>query len=91
MLPDDIIDENTKRFLTQPSPKLGRSYNLPKIHEQGNPGRPVVSNNGHPTEGLSQFVDYHLQPLVKTTNSFIKDTTHFLTKPLPFHVSQSCW
>ena len=27
-----------------------------------------------------QFVDYHLKPLVQTTQSFIKDTTHFLNK-----------
>ena len=55
-------------------------YILPKMHKQGNPRRPIVSSNGHPTEILSQFVDYHLQPLNKTTNSFIKDTTGFLTK-----------
>ena len=40
----------------------------------------TVSSNDHPTEILSQFVDYYLQPLIKPTNSFIKDTTDFLTK-----------
>ena len=74
MLRDNIVDKNTKRFLTQPSPKPGRFYILPKIHKQRNSRRPIVSSNGHPTEHLSQFVDYYLQPLVKTTNSFIKDT-----------------
>ena len=38
------------------------------------------SSNSHPTERISQFVDYHLKPLVQTTQSFIKDTTHFLNK-----------
>ena len=55
-------------------------YILPIIHKQGNPQRPIVSSNGHPTGILSQFVDYYLQPLIKPTNSFIKDTTGFLTK-----------
>ena len=37
-------------------------------------------SNGHPTERISQFVDYHLKPLVQTLPSYIKDTTHFLLK-----------
>ena len=77
---DDIIDEYTKRFLIQSNPKAGRFYVLPKIHKQGNPGRPIVSSNGHPTERIPQFVDFHLKPLAQTTPSFIKDTTHFLNK-----------
>lgn len=77
---DNIIDDKTKRFLIQTDPKPGRFYILPKIHKQGNPGRPIVSSNGHPTERISQFVDYHLKPLVHKTASFIKDTTHFLNK-----------
>ena len=77
---DQIIDDHTKRFLLQTDPKPGRFYILPKIHKQGNPGRPIVSSNSHPTERISQFVDYHLKPLVQTTQSFIKDTTHFLNK-----------
>ena len=34
----------------------------------------------YPPQTISQFVDYHLKPLVQTTQSFIKDTTHFLNK-----------
>ena len=77
---DKIIDDDTRRFLIQTDPKPGRFYILPKIHKQGNPGRPIVSRNSHPTERISQFVDYHLKPLVQTTQSFIKDTTHFFHK-----------
>ena len=44
-------------------PKTGRSYILPKIHKQGNAGRPI---NNHPTERISEVVDYHLRPLVQT-------------------------
>ena len=80
MLRDKIIDDNTNRFLIQSNPKPGRFYILPKIHKTGNPGRPIVSSNSHPSERISQFVDHHLKPLVHTTHSFIKDTTHFLNK-----------
>ena len=64
----------------QTDSKPGRFYILPKIHKHGNPGRPIVSSNGHPTERISQFVDYYIKPLVHKTASVIKDTTHFLNK-----------
>ena len=88
---DGFIDHQTKQFLIQTDPKPGRFYILPKIHKHGNPGRPIVSRNGHPTKLISQFVNYYLKPLVHKTASFIKDTTHFLNKldqlgPLPYLV-----
>ena len=69
-------------------PKAGRFYLLPKIHKAGNPGRPIVSANGHPTEKISEFVDLHLQPHVENLPSYLQDTTDFLRKqdamgPLP--------
>ena len=60
--------------------KPGRFYILPKIHKTGNSGRPIVSSNSHPTERISQFVDYHINPLVSSLDSHIKDTTDFLNK-----------
>ena len=73
-----LIDEKTYIYLTfNPNPRARRFYILPKIHKQGNPGRPIISSNGHPTERISEFVDYHLK-LVQTLPSYIKDTTHFL-------------
>ena len=44
------IDEKTLEYLIPDSPKPGRFYLLPKIHKANNPGRPIVSANGHPTE-----------------------------------------
>ena len=70
---DKIIDEDTRRFLIQTDPKPGRFYMLPKVHKQGNPGRPIVSSNSHPTESSSQFVDFHLKPLV---HSPLQKTLH---------------
>ena len=64
------------------NPKLGRFYLLPKIHKRLNsvPGRPVISNSGFYTENISEFLDYHLQPLAKSVRSYIKDTNPFLQK-----------
>ena len=57
MFNDGYIDKKTKKYLVQTNVKPGRFYILPKIH--GNPGRPIVSSNSHPTEHISQFVDYY--------------------------------
>jgi hypothetical protein len=38
----------------------GRFYLLPKIHKENNSGRPIISANGHPTEKISEFIDFHL-------------------------------
>ena len=51
---------------------LTRFYLLPKINKASNPGRPIVSANGHPTEKISEFVDLHLQPHVKKSAVLLK-------------------
>ena len=79
---DKLINDKTKQYLIQSDVKPGRFYILPKIHKPGNPGRPIVSSNSHPTERMSHFVDYHLQPLVHKLPSFVKDTNDFLNKLL---------
>ena len=80
MLNDKLIDKKNKQYLLHRDPKPGRFYILPRIHKVNNPGRPIVSSNNHPTERISQFVDFHLKPLVCTIPSYVKDTTDFLNK-----------
>ncbi|KAL9972658.1 hypothetical protein ACROYT_G019009 [Oculina patagonica] len=80
LLKDNIINKETHRYLTPQDPKAGRFYILPKIHKPRNPGRPIVSANGHPTEKISEFVSYHLNPLVQMLPSYIKNTTDLLNK-----------
>ena len=74
------IDKKTMASLFSRDRKPSRFYILPKIHKRGNPGRPIVSSCGSPTEGISHFVDYHLASLVKEIPSYIKHTTDFLNK-----------
>ena len=78
MFDDGYITEKIMRYLIVDQPKAGRFYLLPKIHKAGNPGRPIVSANGHPTEEISEFVDLHLQPHVNSLPSYLKDTTDYL-------------
>ena len=76
---DGYIDDKTLDYLlVNSTPRAGRFYLLPKIHKKGCPGRPVVSGCGPCTKRVSEFVDFHIKPLVPEIPSFIKHTKHFL-------------
>ena len=75
-----LIPPATHLQLTTKSPRLPTLYLLPKIHKANNPGRPIISACGGPTEKISSFVDHALKPHVTSLPSHVKDTTHFLNK-----------
>ena len=80
-----VIQEREKnyfKFNFKKATNLGKLHLLPKIHKglSNVPGRPVISNCGTPTEKVSEFPDYQLQPIMKKNNSYIKDTGDFLEK-----------
>jgi hypothetical protein len=73
-----LLDAKTAKDLINPDPSTANLYLLPKIHKVNNPGRPIISANGCPTENISKYVDYFLQPLAQKCQSYIRDTGHFL-------------
>ena len=62
------------------NPKTPKFYMEPKIHKKDNPSWPVVSSVNCHTSGISKYVDYHLQPIVKDIPSYVRDTKFFLIK-----------
>ena len=88
-----FLDKNTRRFIQPPvvGTRCPSLYGLPKIHKPIISCRPIVSGNNHPTENISIFIDYVLQPLVPESPLFLKDSTQLLndlnlqinTKPFP--------
>ena len=76
------INLKCMQYLCTPRPRTPQLYLLPKIHKNKFPvpGRPIVSANNSPTERISQLADYFLQPLVKSTKSYVRDTTDFVNK-----------
>ena len=44
------------------------------------PGCPVSSNCGMPTEKASKFLNHHLQSIIKSGESYVKDTNDYLGK-----------
>ena len=61
---------------------LGKLHLLPKIHKrvENVPGRPVIPNCGTPTEKESEFLDYHLKPVMQSGRPCIKDSGDLLKK-----------
>ena len=60
--------------------KLGSFNILPKIHKSSFGTRPIINCIKHPTSNISQFIDYILQPHVRNSVSFIKDSQNLIQK-----------
>ena len=74
------IDKYTRDFLIPHHPRVTRFYLLPKLHKPCNPGRPIVSTNSAPTENISRFVDWFLQPFPTSLPSYVWGTTDFINR-----------
>jgi len=77
---DNVIPKEMADYAIKEDTRPARFYLLPKVHKKGVPGRPVISACGSATEGLSEIVDYFLQPFIPLIPSFIKDTDDFIRK-----------
>ena len=61
--------------------RSARLYMLKKLHKNPMGIRPIVSSCESPTENISQYVDFWLQPLMKAIPSFLKDTSELINEP----------
>ena len=52
------------------------------MHKQSEnvPDCPVISYCGTPTEKVSEFLDYHLKPIMQSAKWYEKDASDFLRK-----------
>ncbi|CAJ0925965.1 unnamed protein product [Ranitomeya imitator] len=74
------IDSKMRDFLIKRDPITPIYYILPKIHKRlvKPPGRPIVSLTDSVLSPLSMVLEKILTPLVKTTRSFLLDTSNFI-------------
>lgn len=89
---ENYITKDEFNFLLQAHPVRPVFYTLPKIHkkcEDSVPGRPIVAGCHSVTEPISQYVDWHIKPMVRTLPSYLQDTTDFLNKLTTVHVSET--
>ena len=77
-----IRDRVAEGLITQ-NPRTPHFYTKPQIHKEGIPGRPVISSVNCQSSKISEYADYHLQPIVRKIPSYIKDTSEFLRKLQP--------
>ena len=53
---------------------------LPKVHKPGVPLRPIVSSVNSPSYNLSKHIAKLLSPMSNMSDSYIKDSGHFMSK-----------
>ena len=73
-----LRNEKGAEHLKRNDPKTPKFYLRPKIHKEGNPGRPIVSSVNCHTANIWKYVDYHTQPIVQEILSYVKNTQDFL-------------
>ena len=92
MFKNEEIPEKVAEYLVSGKKNLSTFYHLLKTHKipqdvenpsdwldsNGFPLRGIISGRGSPTERLSGFVDFFLQPGMKQLPSFLQDTKHLL-------------
>lgn len=75
------LSSDMRDYLTHQDPSKIRTqqiYFLKKIHKNPPTVRPIVSGVEGPTEKISSFIEYYLQPQVIKTQSYTKDSTTIL-------------
>ncbi|XP_048524257.1 integrator complex subunit 3 homolog [Dendroctonus ponderosae] len=68
-----------KRIIRSEAPPP-RLYGLPKIHKEGIPLRPIVSAPGSLTYDIAKYLSSLLQPHLRSTETYIKNSEHFIKK-----------
>ena len=74
------IPPDVQRNLTASEALSPRLYGLPKIHKSNVPLRPIVSAINSPTYKIAKYLAAQLQPYIGKTDSYIKDSAHFVEK-----------
>ena len=73
-------DWETTRIIvaTLANARLNVFYALAKIHKPILCIRPIVSNSGSVFEGISKWLDYMLQPIYQSTQTYLRDSDQLL-------------
>ena len=61
--------KGTAKTLTIKDAGATKFHVLLKVYKSYNPERPLLCSTGYDITNVSKFVDYHLQPIVKTIPS----------------------
>ena len=68
---ENLLSKNISEGLKSEKPKTPHFYLKSKVHKEGNSGRHVISSINSHTSKVSEYVDYHLPPIVKEISSYV--------------------
>lgn len=73
---EQILNKKERVYLVATAPMIPIIYHLPKIHKDSTHplGQPNISGIDSVTSRIGRYIDFYLQPLVKCTPSYLKDT-----------------
>ena len=74
LMSEKMISKKLHSYLIPLNPKLGKFRPLFKLHKLKFSIRPIVNCINHPTFKLSLFIDFILQPFVKSCPSNLQDS-----------------
>ena len=85
-----IIGDDLLAKLKVINPQLPYFYGLPKIHKEGSPLRPIISNRNSCTSKISKWLTEILSPFVGSfSNSHIKHSEDFVNKIKKQHIPKN--
>ncbi|XP_069612068.1 uncharacterized protein [Ranitomeya imitator] len=89
----NIINKREREFMTNRHPRVPTFYLIPKVHKsvETPPGRPIVSGLGGLLERPCTYVDFFLQPLVSSLDSFVRDSTFLIQQLQTLRVPPGVW
>jgi hypothetical protein len=77
LLKKSSLPEDLRKQLQPSGSRAPRLYGLPKIHKEGVPLRPIVSNIGAPTYQLAKQLTGFLNQLTGNSSHHVKNSFHF--------------
>ncbi|BHF74079.1 hypothetical protein SprV_0401716300 [Sparganum proliferum] len=81
MLQNNGAMKRPERLATKPTDAaMARFYELPKIHKDGAPLRPIVSLRGTPTFNLAKWMFRRLNCLTSGSDTTVRSSVHFLER-----------
>ena len=86
----DLIPQTKYKQLIQHYSKVPHIYGLQKIHKNGIPLRPIVSNRGSAYHPLSVFLVEIINPIIGKSSSYVKNSAQFVERisDAPIHSNQ---
>ena len=80
LLINDKISSRIFHFLNPSTnfSKLGRFRLLMKLHKSKFSTRPIINCSNHPTEKLSQLIDFIIKPFIVKTVSYLQDSQNLI-------------